>query len=163
MVRNKRCTAFTGLQQFWNLGKWIFYRPPLLGMENGPGSRIDSGLWKVLPVLILQGHDMVLLNSVSVIHSGRRWMEVYHLECGTSLVIAGNWRRDWRIKNGPFIDLACEWHLSALLTICWPGLVIWVCLTEQDAGNMEAQVEYLSATRLYTPSRLRMRLLEDRC
>lgn len=33
--------------------------------------------------------------------------------------------------------------MSALLAISWPGLVTWVCLTEQDAGNVEEQAEYL--------------------
>lgn len=142
MVRNEQSTVFTGLQQFWNLAKCIFYRPLLLGMESGPGSGISSELWKVLPALVLQGRDMVHLNSFSAIHSGCKWMEVHHLECGTSPVTAADRRRDWRIKNGPFID-SCEWHMSTLLTISWPGLVTWVCLTEQDAGNVEEQAGYL--------------------
>lgn len=76
MVMNRRCTALTGLQQSWNLAKQILYRPPLLGMENVPGFRIDSILRKVLPSLIvLHGHGLALLNSLSLIHSGRRLPE----------------------------------------------------------------------------------------
>lgn len=40
--------------------------------------------------------------------------------------------------------------VSALLTICWPKLVTWVCLIEQDAGNMGEQVEYLPLPEDYT-------------
>lgn len=49
--------------------------------------------------------------------------------------------------------------MPALLTICWPGLVLCVCLTEQDTGNTEEQMT-VSATK---PSQLHIQLLERRC
>lgn len=138
-VMNRRCRALTGLQQSWNLAKQILYRPPLLGMENVPGFRIDSLLWKALPsLIILHGHGLALLNSLSLIHSGRRLPEAPPGIAAPS----GTWDLCSHCRRGKvrpkrlFISLACRWDMSALLIIQWLGLITWSRLTEQGAANI---------------------------
>lgn len=102
MVRSKRCPAFTDLQQFWNLAEQIFYRPPLQGMKNVPGFRIDSTLWEALPSSLFPV-AMALPSWTSVSFT-------QDLGWQRPQVTAAVGKRDPRTKNR--LALGCRWHVS---------------------------------------------------
>lgn len=129
-------------------------------MENGPGFRIDSGLWKVL-FCFYSAKPWCGALELLLFHLRPRLMEVHHLVCGTSPGHRSRWKERLKNQEWTFYWLSLgKTHVSSshnlLARASHMRLPNWAGWRKYGGTNRIS----VSATR---PSQLRIQLLEGRC